>query len=96
MHVVGIWALSYLYKNFCSEGLLHAVLGTGHSADGSKTIGDMVPKGILGLEVGFLSGVVQFALAVLYAAYLLLTMYRWIFVPSDSVHHYNTRDTGKY
>eukprot|EP00731_Ephydatia_muelleri_P031142 Em0022g656a len=96
VHVVGIWALSYLYKNFCSEGLLHAVLGTGHSADGRKTIGDMVPKGILGLEVGFLSGVVQFALAVLYAAYLLLTMYRWIFVPSDTVHHYNTRDTGHH
>ena len=96
VHMIGIWALSHLYRAIRDEGILHTLNAvTGH-CDGRKTIGDMVPKGILGLELEFLSRAVQFAFAVLYSAYLLLMVYRWTCVPSDSVHHFNTRDTGHH
>lgn len=93
VHVLGFWALAYLYRDFSDEGLVPTVLGMGLS-DGNITIADIVPKGILYLEVGVLSWLVKLTIAAAYAMYLITLAYRWIFSPTDSVHYYKTRDMG--
>ena len=93
LHALGLWALARLYGDLHERGLVGSVLGTS-AANGHGVVADIIPKSILALQVGFLFGRVELAVAGAYALYLLAVVYRWIFTPTDSVHHYKTRDMG--
>lgn len=94
MHVFGLLAFSYLYKEVYERGVTQAVLCTGGNSTCRRVIADLVPKGILYLEVGPLLKVFGAALALLYAAYLIVRVYLVLFSPVDLVHNAKSRDLG--
>ena len=94
VHVPGLLLLSYLYKDVYEQGVTRAVLCTGGNSTCRKVVADLVPKGILLLEVGPLLQVLGVALALLYAVYLVARVYLVLFSTVSLVSSCESKDLG--
>ncbi|KAL5460176.1 hypothetical protein EMCRGX_G033604 [Ephydatia muelleri] len=98
VHVFGLLLFSYLCKDVYDQGIAQAIRCTGEGDNATcqrRVVADLVPKSFLLLEIGPSLKLIGASLALLYSAYVIVRVYRFLFSPVDLIHSANkSKDLG--
>lgn len=92
VHVLGLLLFSYLCKDVYERGIAHAIRCTGVGNNATcqrRVVADLVPRSILLLEIGPSLQLLGAALALLYSAYVIVRVYRFLCSPVNLIHSAN-------